>query len=151
MRTKCHTCLCRTCMEVCCDRKNCPVKKESCENYRGFRQISIFEQPPQMKYQSTPRHSLSYYGISKAREKQLTEYIQSGRYTTVARQAAHIANKDIAEYLIMSIVQDLSYDDLERMWTLKEIERIPVGRSDFYGWRRYYMHIFDRELRRIGK
>lgn len=150
MHTKCHTCLCRTCLNTCCDRKNCTGKKEVCENYSGFRQMSIFE-PPQPQYQSAPRHSWEYYGISKERYKQLTEYIQSGRYDSVARQEAHTANKEIAEYLIMSIEKDLSYDDLERMWTLKKIERMPVGRSDFYGWRRYYIHLYDLELRRIGK
>lgn len=151
MRTKCHTCLCRTCLNTCCDRKNCTGKKETCENYRGFRQMSIFEPPPQPQYQSAPRHSWQYYGISKERYRQITEYIQSGRYAAVARQAAYTANKDISEHIVMSIEKDLSYDDLERMWTLKEIERIPVGRSDFYGWRRYFFSIMDRELRRIGK
>ena len=151
MRTKCHTCLCLTCLNTCCDRKNCTGKKEACENYSGFRQISIFEPPPPPQYQSAPRHSWQYYGIRKERYRQLTEYIRSGRYASVARQAARTANKDIAEYLVTSIEKDISYDDLERMWTLKEIERIPVGRSDFYGWRRYYMHVFDLELRRIGK
>lgn len=94
MRTKCHTCLCRTCLNTCCDRKNCTEKKEICENYKGFRQLSIFEPQLQPQYQSAPRHSLSYYGISKAREKQLTEYIQSGRYASLASQAAHRANKE---------------------------------------------------------
>lgn len=150
MHRKCHTCLCRTCLNTCCDRKNCKGKKEACKNYSSFRQMSIFELP-QPQYQSAPRHSWQYYGISKERYRQLTEYIQSGRYSPVAHHAAHTANKDITEYLIMSIEKDLSYDDLERMWTLKEIERMPVGRSDFYGWRRYYIHIFDLELRRIGK
>lgn len=151
MRTKCHTCLCRTCLNTCCDRKNCTEKKEACENYSGFRQMSIFEPTPHLKYQSAPRHSWQYYGISKERHRQLTEYIQSGRYASVARQAAHTANKDIAEYLIMSIEKDLSYDDLERMWTLKEIKRISVGRSDFYGWRRYFVHLMDLKMKRIGK
>lgn len=151
MKTKCHSCLCITCMDTCCDRKSCAGKKETCENYKGFRQMSIFEPPPHLQYQSAPRHSWQYYGIGKERYRQLTEYIQSGKYAYAARQAAHTANKDIAEYLVMSIEKDLSYDDLERMWTLKEIERIPVGRSDFYGWRRYYIHLYDLELRRIGK
>lgn len=151
MSRKCNKCLCRTCFNTCCDRKNCKGKKESCENYSGFRQMSIFDPPPQTQYQSAPRHPWEYYDIDKKRYNQLVEYIQSGRYASVARQAAHTANKDIAEYLYMSIEKDLSYDDLERMWTLKEIERIPVGRSDFYGWRRYFISIFDRELRRIGK
>ncbi len=149
MRTKCHTCLCRTCLNTCCDRKNCPGKKEACENYNGFRQMSIFEPPPQQT--GTPRYSWKYYGISKERYRKLTEYIQSGRYAALASQAAHRANKDIAEHLIISIAENKSYDALEKMWARGEIERIPYGKTDFYGVRRYFMHLMDLEMRRIGK
>lgn len=149
MRTKCHTCLCRTCMEVCCDRKNCTGKKEFCENYSGFRQLSIFDPPPQQT--GAPRYSWQYYGISKARYRQLTEYIQSGRYASLDSRAAHRANKDIAEYILLSVTQNKSYDALRVKWELKEMERIPYGRSDFYGWRRYFYHLFNLEVRRIGK
>lgn len=150
MRAKCHACLCRTCLNTCCDRKNRSGKKEACENYSGFRQLSIFEPPPQ-KYQSAPRYSLEHYGISKGRYRKLTEYIQSGRYDALASQAAHRANKDIAEYILLSVTQNKSYDALRVKWELKEMERIPYGRSDFYGWRRYFYHLFDLEIRRIGK
>lgn len=149
MRTKCHACLCNTCMTVCCDRKNCTGKKEDCENYKGFRQMSIFEPTPQQT--RTPRHSWQYYGITKARYRQLTEYIQSGRYTPVARQAAHTANKDIAEYILLSVTENLSYDELQKMWELKKIERMACCRTDFYGYRRLFYSLMDRELRRIGK
>ncbi len=44
MCRKCHTCLCWTCLNTCCDQKNCIGKKESCEGYSGFRQLRIFEQ-----------------------------------------------------------------------------------------------------------
>lgn len=149
MRTKCHTCLCRTCLNTCCDRKNCAGKKEACKNYNGFKQLTIFEQEYKRQYQSAPRHSWEYYGISKARYRQLTEYIQSGRYNYVARQAAHTANKDIAEYLVMSVVENLSYDELQKMWELKKIERMACCRTDFYGYRRLFYHLFDLELRKI--
>lgn len=151
MRTKCHTCLCRTCLKTCCDRKNCPGKKEACENYNGFRQISIFEPPQKSKYQSAPRYSLEHYGISKERHRQLTEYIQSNRYASVARQAAHIANKYIEEYLLLSVTENLSYDELQKMWELKKIERMACCRTDFYGYRRLFYHLFDLEVGRIGK
>lgn len=151
MRTKCSACLCRTCMTVCCDRKNCTRKKEACENYNGFRQLSIFEPPQQPQYQSAPRHSWEYYGISKKRYKQLTEYIHSGRYATVARQAAYTANKDIEEYILLSVTENLSYDELQKMWELKKIERMACCRTDFYGYRRLFYHLFDLEVRRIGK
>lgn len=151
MRTKCHTCLCRTCLNTCCDRKNCSKKKESCENYRGFRQISIFEPPSQPQYQPAPRHSRKYYGISKERYKELKKYIRSGRYAALASQAAHTANKDIAEYILLSVKENLSYEGLQRLWDLKKIERMACGRSDFYGYQSLFYSIFDRELRRIGE
>lgn len=150
VRRKCHACLCRTCLKT-CKCENCKGKIESCENYSGFRQLSIFEPPPQQKYKSAPRHSWEYYGISKERYRQLTEYIQSGRYATVARQAAHTANKDIAEYILLSATKNLSYDELQKMWELKKIERMACCRTDFYGYRRLFYSIMDRELRRIGK
>ncbi len=146
MRNKCHTCICRTCLNVCCDRKNCIRKKESCERYSGFSQLSIFEPPPQSH--SAPRHSWQHYGISKERYMQLTEYIQSGRYTSVARQAAHTANEMIAEYILLSVTQNKSYDALRAKWELKEMERIPYCRTDFYGIRRYFYYLFDLEVRK---
>lgn len=151
MRTKCHTCLCRTCLNTCCDHKNCPGKKEACENYSGFRQMSIFETPPQPQYQSAPRYSRKYYGISKERYKELKKYIRSGRYAALASQAAHTANKDIAEYILLSVKENLSYEGLQRLWDLKKIERMACGRSDFYGYQSLFYSLFDRELRRIGK
>lgn len=149
MRTKCHTCLCRTCLNTCCDRKNCKGKKESCKNYNGFRQISIFEPPPQQT--GTPRYSWQYYGISKARYRQLTEYIQSGRYTSLALQAAHRADKIVAEYILLSIKKNLSYDALEKLWARGGIDRIPCSRTGFYYIKKYFFHLMDLEMRRIGK
>lgn len=149
MHRKYYICLCRTCLNTCCDRKNCTGKKESCENYSGFRQLSIFDTPKEPQYQSAPRHSWEYYGISKARHKQLTEYIRSGRYAPLASSAAHRANEMIAEYILLSVKENKSYDALRAKWELKEMERIPYGRSDFYGWRRYFYHLFDLEVREI--
>ncbi len=149
MRRKCHTCLCGICLNICCNRKNCTGKKEVCENYSGFRQLSIFEPPPQQI--GTPRYPWEYYDISKARYRQLTEYIQSGKYASLASQAAHTANEMIAEYILLSVTQNKSYDALRVKWELKEMDRIPYCRTDFYGIRRYFFSIFDKELRRIGK
>ena len=151
MRRKCHTCLCRTCLNTCCNRKKCPGKKTECKRYSGFRQLSIFEQPPEPQYQKAPRYSWQHYGISKERYRQLTEYIRSGEYAHIASQAAHTANEDIAGYMIKSVMENLSYEGLQRLWDLKKIERMACGRSDFYGYRRYFFSIFDKELRRIGK
>ena len=151
MLRKCHACLCWTCLNACCDRKNCTGKKESCERYNGFRQLNIFDTPQEPQHHSVPRHSWEYYGISKQRYRHLTEYIQSGRYASLALQAAHRANEMIAEYILLSVTQNKSYDALRVKWELKEMERIPYCRTDFYGIRRYFYHLFDLEVRRIGK
>ena len=148
---KCRTCLCRTCMNTCCDFKNCDEIKINCDKYSGFRQISIFEAPPQQQNQSAPRYSWQHYGISKERYRRLTEYIQSGRYATVARHAARTANKEIAEYLLLSVTENLSYDELRKMWELKKIERMACCRTDFYGYRRLFYHLFDLEIKKYGK
>ena len=147
MRRKCNACLCRTCLNVCkCD--GCAGKKESCERYSGFRQLSIFDQPPKQQYHSAPRHSWRYYGITKERYRQLTEYIQSGKYAYFASQAAYAANEEIAEYILLSVKENKSYDTLGVKWELKEMERIPYCRTDFYGIRRYFYYLFDLEVRK---
>lgn len=151
MRRNCRKCLCSTCLNTCCNRKNCMGKTTECEKYSGFRQLSIFEPPEKPKYNKAPRYSWEYYGISKRRYKQLTEYIQSGKYAAIASQTAHTANEIIEPYIMLSLTKNLSYEGLQALWELREIERMPCGRSDFYGWRRYVIHLMDLELRRIGK
>lgn len=149
MRTKRRACLCHTCLTVCGKCAECKEKITCCEDYNSFEQMSIFEIPP--KQIGTPRHSWQYYGISKLRYRQLTEYIQSGRYAALASQAAYTANETIAEYILLSVTQNKSYDALRVKWELKEMDRIPYCRTDFYGIRRYFFSIFDKEMRRIGK
>lgn len=151
MRRKCHTCLCRTCLTVCGKCAECKEKITYCENYDGFDQMSIFNISQESQYQGTPRHSLAYYGLTDERVEELEKLIQSGRYASVVRRAAHTANETIAEYLIISIAENKSYDALEKMWARGEIERIPYGKTDFYGCRRYFVACFDKEMRRIGK
>lgn len=151
MRRKCHTCLCRTCVNVCGKCAECKEKITYCEDYNGFEQMSIFNIPQEPQYQGTPRHSLAYYGLTDERVEELEKLIQSGRYASLASQAAHTANETIAEYILLSVTQNKSYDALRVKWELGEIERIPYGKTDFYGIRRYFMHLMDLEMRKIGK
>ncbi|MDE7323081.1 MAG: hypothetical protein K2N73_10230 [Lachnospiraceae bacterium] len=113
--------------------------------------MSIFEQQPEPKYQKAPRYSWSHYGITKERYRQLTEYIQSGRYAALASQAAHAANEMIAEYILLSITKNKSYDELQKKWELREIKRIPCCRTDFYGYRRYFYYLLNEKIKEIGK
>lgn len=151
MRRKCHACLCRTCLNVCGKCAECKEKITYCEYYNGFEQMSIFDTLHEPQCHSAPRHSWQHYGITKERYGQLTEYIRSGRYASLASQAAYTANETIAEYILLSVTQNKSYDALRVKWEMKEMERIPYCRTDFYGIRRYFYSLFDKELRRIGK
>jgi len=149
MRKRCRNCLCWTCLYSCMCRK-CRGRIKECNQYSGCCQLSIFETKPQMQT-VTPRYSWQYYGITKERYRQLTEYIQSGRYDSLALQAAHEANEMIAEYILLSVTQNKSYDALRMKWELKEMERIPYCRTDFYGIRRYFFSIFNEKMKEIGK
>ena len=132
-----------------CDSTCCYGCKE--KNLCGYRCNACMGIKPKPQYQKAPRHSWDHYGITKERYKQLTEYIQSGRYASLASQAAHRANEMIAEYILLTVVKNVSYDTLQKKWELGEMEQIPYCRTDFYGYRRYFYSLFDRELRRIGK
>ena len=61
------------------------------------------------------RASYADYGITPQRLEELMMIVKSGKYDQLVQSAAHRANKDIAEYLIISIAQNKSYDALEKM------------------------------------
>ncbi|RKI44216.1 hypothetical protein D7V86_03845 [bacterium D16-51] len=112
------------------------------------------EQQPNSQYQhhsAPPRHSWEHYGITKERYRQLTEYIQSGRYDPLVSLAAYTANETIAEWVLLSVKENKSYDALKVKWELKEMERIPYCRTDFYGIRRYFFSVFNKKMKEIGK
>lgn len=144
---KCRNCLCCTCIKS-CKCQNCKGKIKECKRYSGFRQLSIFDilNDPQEKEQeckAAPRHPWSYYGITKERYRQLTEYIRSGEYASLAQSAALIANKDIAQYILLSVTKNKSYEGVEYA---EGFGRIPCGRTDFYGYRRLFYHLLNKKL-----
>lgn len=46
------------------------------------------------------------------------------------------------------VTENRSYEDIEYE---EGLGWIPYGRTDFYGHRRYFYYLLDKELRRIGK
>ncbi len=149
MQRKCHTCLCRTCLSVCGNCAECKEKITYCENYNGFEQMNIFSMQQEMPCQGAPRHPIEYYGLTNERVEELKKLIQSGRYASLVSQTAYAANKTIAGYIILSVKENKSYDVLRVKWELKEMERIPYCRTDFYGIRRYFYGLFDKELKKL--
>lgn len=95
----------------------------------------------------TQNHRASWrdYNISRERYIELRQTAQSDRYQDMVKEAANMANKDIAAYIILSVVEKKTYEDIEYA---KGLGRIPCGRTDFYGYRRLFYHIMDMELKK---
>lgn len=95
------------------------------------------------------RKTWADYGIDSKRKFQLKKYCKyaKGKDLELITKAAYKTQSDIAEFLILSVTKKLSYDKLIEMWELKKINRIPCGRTDFYGYRRYFYYLLDVNLR----
>lgn len=90
------------------------------------------------------------YGITPERLEELKEAVKSDKYSSVVFSAAHMANKEAATHIILSAKKDLSYEALEAKQALGEIDRVALGRSDFYRVRRLFFHYLDIELKNIN-
>lgn len=96
------------------------------------------------------RDSWKNYGITPERLKELKEVVKSGEYSSAVLSAAHMANKEAAAHIILSVKKDLSYEALEAKQALGEIERIALGRTDFYGIRRLFFHYLDIAMKEVN-
>lgn len=74
--------------------------------------------------------------------------IRNAIYETDCRmieEASMLASKDITpdfyKFIIKSVTNDLSYEYI--MW-LEDAGQIPVGKTDFYAYRRLFYHYLDR-------
>ena len=83
------------------------------------------------------------YGIGKERYKELRSVCRLGEYISLVRSAAYRADKEIAEFIILSVTQNRSFD---RMEFNEKLGRIPCGRTDFYAIRRRFYYLLDTEL-----
>lgn len=84
------------------------------------------------------------YGITRERVKELKKLCCLPENASQTRCAAHRASEMLSEYILLSVRENLSYDDLEFN---SRLGRIPCGRTDFYGYRRLFFHLFDKMIR----
>ena len=89
------------------------------------------------------RKSYADYGMTGGRAKELLEECHAGKHSEQVRTAAYKACPAAAEHIILSIMQNKAYDILE--FDIR-LGRIPVGRSDFYGFRRHTLAILNNML-----
>ena len=96
---------------------------------------------------SISRLSFAELGIDKSMYLQLRAGCVAGKHGYETLSAA-CRGLEIAEpWIIMSVTQNKSYDAMRVKWELGEIKRAPIGRSDFYGFRRRFYYNLDRLLK----
>lgn len=95
------------------------------------------------------RASWEDYNISPQRLNELVEIVKSNKHDAVVLSAAHRADEKAAGHIIMSVKENASYEALEAKQAAGKIERIALGRSDFYGTWRLFFHYLDCSLREI--
>lgn len=95
--------------------------------------------------QSSKNHRVSWqdYNISRERYIELRQAAQSGKYQDIVQEAAYMANKDIADYIILSVMEGKTFEEVEYA---EGLGRIPCGRTDFYGYRRRFYHILNENI-----
>lgn len=138
---KCRNCICKNCIKS-CKCFNCKEPVKICNEKQEFKQISLVE-----KKKLTRLFTWQDYGITKERYDELKALCQSGKYDDVARSEARRANEIISEYILLSVKKNLSFEGVEYA---KGLGRIPCGRTDFYGYRRLFYHLFDERIRENG-
>lgn len=94
--------------------------------------------------QRAPRFGYSEYGMSRERYLELRNGCAAGKYSPETLQKACRGLEFIGPWIILSVTKSKSYDRLEFS---TELGRIPVGRTDFYGFRRKFYHNMDCLLR----
>ena len=93
------------------------------------------------------RASWEDYGITPERLNELVRIVRSGQHDDLALSAARKADESAAGHIIMSVKENKSYDVLEAKQAAGKIERIALGRSDFYGTRKLFFHYLDTALK----
>lgn len=93
------------------------------------------------------RASYRDYGITPERLNELVRIVRSGQHDDLALSAARKADESAAGHIIMSVKENKSYDVLEAKQAAGKIERIALGRSDFYGTRRLFFHYLYTALK----
>lgn len=94
--------------------------------------------------QGAPRLGFDTYNISRERYIELRNGCAAGKYSREILSKACRGLEFIKPWILLSVTKSKSYDLIEFH---AELGRIPIGRSDFYGYRRQFYHNLDCLLR----
>lgn len=97
-----------------------------------------------------PRLGFDAYNISRERYVELRNGCVAGKYSRETLSKACGEFKFIEPWIILSVTKNKSYDAMQVLWELGEIDRPAVGRSNFYGFRRRFFANLDKELKERG-
>ena len=96
------------------------------------------------------RRSYAEYGIGRQRLEELQSGCRAGVYSPEILKAACKEFEFIEPLILLSIRQGKSFDRLQILWELREMERPAVSRSGFYRFRRRFFANLDRALKERG-
>lgn len=97
--------------------------------------------------QGAPRFGFATYNISRERYIELRNGCVEGKYRPETLREACRGLEFIEPWIILSVTKSKSYDSIEYDF---QLGRIPVGRTDFYGYRRRFYSNLDRLTRESG-
>lgn len=98
------------------------------------------------KNQSTPQLGFDAYKISQEWYLELRNGCATGKYSPELLARACIGFEFMEPWILLSVTKNKSYDRIE----YSKLGRIPVGMSNFYGYRRKFYHNLDEILRERG-
>ena len=93
------------------------------------------------------RRSYAEYGIAKQRLAELQDGCKNGAYPPERLKAACLGIEAVSPWILLSVRQGKSFDRLQISWELREMERPPYCRTDFYSYRRRFFANLDKELK----
>lgn len=96
------------------------------------------------------RRSYAEYGIGQQRLEELQNGCRTGVYSPEILKASCKEFEFIEPWIILSVTKSKSYDRLQILWELGEMERPAVSRSGFYRFRRRFFVNLDKELKERG-
>lgn len=83
----------------------------------------------------------SKYSTGSPTERQALKNAQYSKDVSMIEAAAVKANKAIAQYILKSVTQDLAY---EYIMYDEKLGKIPVGKTDFYAYRKLFYFYLDK-------
>lgn len=98
-------------------------------------------------FKASTRPSYAKLGISIEKLCELQNGCRAGIYSSEILSKACAEFKFVEMWILLSVTKGYSYDTMMIKWELRELERAPVGKNDFYAYRRIFFHNLDSLLK----